>query len=80
MSTEHAIMQDTAREIILDCLVGALHAHNPHWSTLVDADGNSADPVVHAISEAIRQVARAYPEPSDPRTAQALADFFGVQP
>lgn len=71
--TENAMMQDTAREIILDCLTGAMSAHDPHWAAIPAG----VDPVRDAIYNAIVATTRAYPAPDDPFTASIFADFFG---
>ena len=75
MKTEIELMQATAREIILDSLTGALTAHNPHWAVIPAG----TDPVVDALSDAVKAVARAYPAPADPMAVAAFAELFGTR-
>ena len=74
MKTEIELMQATAREIILDSLTGALTAHNPHWAVIPAG----TDPVVDALSDAVKAVARAYPAPADPMAVATFAELFGT--
>ena len=75
MKTEIELMQDTAREIILDSLTGALTAHNPHWAVIP----TGADPVVDTLSDAVKAVACAYPAPADPTAEATFAELFGTR-
>ena len=72
MKTEQDLMNDTAHEIILDSLAGALSAHNPNWAVIP----TGIDPVIDVLKKAVCQVESAYPDPSDPVAAAAFADFF----